>query len=433
MPDMTTQLLPTLRFNQIPGLGLGDDFILPDYTGGSILNIPSTICRLLGAPELGAPPLREDILAPLENFNSETSGFRRVILVLMDALALHRLVRWMGDGTAPVWKSLSKEGILAPLTSIVPSTTSAALTSLWTGRSTTEHGIAGYELWLKEYGVVANMITHAPITFENDVGSLARAGFKPETFLTEPTLGTHLANHGVKSYALQHHSIARSGLSQMFFMDVDVQPFFTPSDLWINLRHLVEGKPDERQFIWIYWGEVDHFSHFYGPDDERSAAEFSAFSNAFEHFFLRRLPNEAYEDTLLILTADHGQITTSVNPDNELRNHPGLIHNLHILPTGENRLIYLYIRPGQREAVREYMDLVWPNQFHFIDPAVAVEAGLFGPGEMHPHLLDRLGDLIAITRNDSYLWWASKDNFLIGRHGGLSDDEMLVPFLAVRF
>jgi hypothetical protein len=30
------------------------------------------------------------------------------------------------------------------------------------------------------------------------------------------------------------------------------------------------------------------------------------------------------------------------------------------------------------------------------------------------------------------MWWANKENPLIGRHGGLSSEEMLVPLLAAR-
>jgi predicted AlkP superfamily pyrophosphatase or phosphodiesterase len=150
-----------------------------------------------------------------------------VILVLIDALSLHRLQRWMADGTAPVWKHLAEQGQLAALTSVTPSTTAAALTTLWTGRSPAEHGIVGYELWLKEYGVVSNMILHTPISFENDTGSLARAGFRPEEFLNLPTLGEHLISYGIRSSALQHRSITRSGLSQMFFKDVNIHGYFT--------------------------------------------------------------------------------------------------------------------------------------------------------------------------------------------------------------
>jgi hypothetical protein len=46
--------------------------------------------------------------------------------------------------------------------------------------------------------------------------------------------------------------------------------------------------------------------------------------------------------------------------------------------------------------------------------------------------MDRLGDLTLIAHKDAYMWWTDKDNILIGRHGGLHPDEMLVPFLAVK-
>ncbi|MBN2548251.1 MAG: alkaline phosphatase family protein [Anaerolineales bacterium] len=434
MTDLTEKLLPILRQNRLPGLDLADEFIYPHYAGRSILNIPSSLCHWLGVPGLKAGPLSADIL------DFPGSGIRKVVLVLMDALALHRLQRWMADGTAPVWNELTRQGLLAPLTSITPSTTSAALTALWMGRSAAEHGITGYEMWMKEYGVVANTILHAPITYRNDVGSLERAGFDPEKFLPFTPLGAHLAAHGVKTYAMQHHSIAHSGLSRMLFSegksrratkDVEVQMFSTAADLWINARQLLSSRV-ERMFTWIYWGEVDHFGHFYGPDDERTAAEFSTFSLAMQRYFLERLSPAERRDTLLILTADHGQIATQQEPRYDLRNHPDLLRRLHIQPTGENRLAYLYVRPGQLEAVKEYLECAWPGQFVILESAYAREHGLFGPGEPHPNLLDRLGDLIVVARENAYLWWADKENHLLGRHGGLHPEEMLVPFLAVR-
>jgi hypothetical protein len=427
MPDLTPALLPHLQAHRLPNFDFGNEGIHPHYGGFSILNLPSSLCHLWGVPPLGkAPLLAPEILSPLG------SSFRRVILVLMDALSLHRLQRWIAEGWTPIWEKLIEGGQLAPLTSITPSTTSAALACLWSGRSAAEHGIIGYELWLKEYGVVANAILHAPITFKNDIGSLEKAGFTPESFLGLPTLGTHLAAHGVKSYAFQHKAILHSGLSQMLFKDVETRAFNTPTDLWVNLRDFLNERPHERQFIWVYWGEVDHFSHFYGPDDERSAEEFIAFSAAMERLFLSRLNSPARRDTLLLLTADHGQITTRKDPHHDLRNHPDLTRRLHLLPTGENRLMYLFLKPGQSQAVLDYFKEKWPGQFEFIQPFSAVRAGLFGPGKPHPRLFDRLGDVIALARGDSYLWWANKDNPLIGRHGGLSPEEMLVPLLAVR-
>ena len=362
---------------------------------------------------------------------SGSPNIRRVILILVDALSLHRLQRWMFDGTAPVWSRLIEQGRLSALTSIVPSTTSAALTSLWTGRSPAEHGVVGYELWLKEFGVVSNLILYAPISFENDAGSLVKAGFRPENFLNLPAFGTHLASSKVKSHALQHRSIIHSGLSQMLLKDVDVHGYLTPHELWVNLRHLVESNPRQRQYIWVYTGQLDHFSHYYHPDDERTVAEFREFSWSFEQYFLERLSPSGRNGTLLLLTADHGMLATQKSVHYDLRNHPELLRLLHIMPTGEHRFMYLFIKPGQKDAVRSYFDLAWPGQFVFLDPTDAVVRGLFGPGTPHPRLSDRTGDLIVAARNDAYLWWAEKDNPLIGQHGGLSAEEMIVPLLSV--
>ncbi len=425
MTDLTLTNLSYIKDHQLPGLSLSPDFIHPEYQGGSILNLPSSICQFLGANPFGAVPLRPDLLV------ATSDHIRRVILVLVDALSLDRLQRWMMDGTAPVWSRLAKQGRLTAITSIVPSTTATALTSLWTGRSPAEHGIIGYELWLKEYGLVSNMITHSPISFGNDAGSLAKAGFSPEQFLDLSTLGPHLAASGIRSYALQHRSILHSGLSQMYFQDVNLHGFFTPSELWVNLRHLVESNPRQKQYFWVYTGQIDHFSHYYHPDDERVAAEFGDFSWTFEQQFLDKLSPALRQGTLVLLTADHGMIATEKSSHYDLRNHPDLTRMLHILPTGESRLMYLFLRPGQAEQVRRYFDRTWPGQFSFIDPSEAVAKGLFGPGNPHSRLSDRLGDLIVAAHNDAYLWWAERENPLVGRHGGLSAEEMIVPLLSV--
>jgi len=428
--------LSELRSYRLSEFDLGSEFVYPHYAGRSILNIPDSICKLFGVPLLSNRSLAEGIL-PEASIGESTQN---VILIVVDALALHRLIRWMEDGTAPVWNELAHNWhnpvTFTPLTSITPSTTAAALTSLWTGRSPTEHGITGYEMWMKEYGVVANTILHAPMNFRDDIGTLSKAGFDPQKYLQTgshpfPTLGEHLATHDVSTFVLQHRSILRSGLSQMFFKDLSTQGFQNASDLWVNLRHLLENRRYQRTYYYVYWSEVDSFGHRYGPDDERTVAEFSSFSQSFERLFLSKLSPETRRNTLLILTADHGQITTQKDDHYQVQYHPAFWRRLHIQPTGENRLAFLYVRPGQMEAVSELVDRTWKNQFVQIDPVYAVENGLFGPGEPHPALLDRVGDTILLARERAYLWWGSIDNHLIGRHGGLHPEEMLIPFLAV--
>jgi predicted AlkP superfamily pyrophosphatase or phosphodiesterase len=422
-----TGLMSSIREHRIPGITLSDGAIHPQYDGQSILNIPSSVCHLLDIPPFAAPPLKPEILAPLG------SGYRNVVVILVDALAFHRLERWMAMDGGRVWGHLAENGVLAPLTSVVPSTTSAAITTLWTASPPARHGVMGYEMWLREYGVVANMIQHKPMSFMGGTGILREAGFRPETFLPTPSISHHLRAHSITPHVFQHYGIIHSGMSQTFFGDAERHTISTPPDLWIAVRELVNDPPAGRNYIWVYWSVVDGLSHLHGPDSEQPEAEFLAFSAAFERYFLDKLSPAARGDTLLILTADHGQIATDKrNTNNALSNHPDFMRMLHMKPNGENRLAYLFVRPGQMEAVCDTIRATWPDQFDLLDPAAAVQAGLFGPGPPYERIAARTGDLIAAARGDGFWWWEESPDPLAGRHGGLSAQEMIVPFLAAK-
>ena len=425
MPDLSEKWLPRLKAHRLPGLDLGDEFVYPNYGGYSLLNLPGGICRLLGVSPFGALPLAEELLQPFMH------PYRRVVLLVLDGLGVFRFQNYLQQGLGTVWKEHLPQASLAPLTSICPSTTASALTTLWTGASTAAHGIAGYELWLKEYGVTTNMITHAPMTFAGDTGGLKRAGFQPENFLPVPTLGAHLAQSGVQPHAFMHHTIARSGLSAMHLRQATVYPFHDPGDMLVSLRNLLNEHPGERLYSYVYWGDLDELSHRFGPDDERVAVEFEAFSRILGKHFLDRLTPASRKDTLLLMTADHGQMYTPKNAQYDLQKHPELLDALHLWPTGENRLAYLHVRPGQVKFVQEYVEKTWPGQISLISTEQALRSGLMGPGKPHPRLTDRLGDLIAFARGDAYWWWADKENLLLGRHGGLSPQEMTVPLYAL--
>ena len=127
------------------GLDLGVDAIYPAYDGVSLLNLPTSLCRWLGAPDLAHPPLDVPELDKL------AEGAKQIVVTLIDAVSYERFRRWI-DGAAPELNPEAENCLLVPLTSVVPSTTSAVLTTLWTGRSPAEHGILGYELFLKGHG-----------------------------------------------------------------------------------------------------------------------------------------------------------------------------------------------------------------------------------------------------------------------------------------
>jgi hypothetical protein len=433
MPSILNQQLAELENHRpFPTLDCGPGSIYPYYDGYSLVNLPASICRWLDAPELGMPPLKTELTAPFSR------SFQHVILLVVDGMGLDRFLSIVqpegqhGSGS-PVWQRLLPQGHLGALTSITPSTTSAALTSLWTGRAAAAHGIMGYEIWLKEYALVANMITHSAAAYHGDGGGLRRAGFQPETFLPVKSLGTHLTDHAVKIHAFMPGAIARSGLSTMQMPGVAVSSYFTYGELWVSLtEHMrrLRSASDARSYTYVYWGDIDNLSHRFGPEDQRVQLDFENFSLLLENF-ITSVNRDAPGDILLLVTADHGHITTYPNPAYEMRNHPELLSHLVILPTGENRLPYLYLKPGHEDALRAYVDQTWPEQFRLFPAHQVIESGLFGPGEVYPPVYDRVGDLVVVPQGNAYWWFANRDNPLIGRHGGLSRDEMLVPFFAV--
>jgi hypothetical protein len=427
MLDLTPKILPRLAANRLPGIDLGSRAFYPDYNGFSIANLPASVCRWLGVEPMSqsAPSLNDAIHA----YWGKT--FRTVVVFVLDGFGLNSVQQAIAQSDSPnlqVWRHLPGESLLAPLTSVVPSTTANALTTFWSGALPAEHGVVGYELFLKEYGMIANMILHNPASFSGEVGSLRQAGFNPETFLPVPVLGPHLLGHGVKPYAFLHRSIAFSGLSSMLQQQVETAPIYALSDLFINLSDLLDRPGNGRSYIYAYWSNLDDMSHRYGPDDERIERELASFSQQLG-LFLSERSKAVRGDTLFVLTADHGHIETPKDAQYELRNHPDLLACMSMRPSGEARLPYVYLRAGKERAFETYVEQAWQGRFKLVRSEAFARAGLFGGRGQYARLSERIGDYVMLPQGNEYLWFKDRENPLLGRHGGLSQTEMLSPFL----
>lgn len=425
MPDLTSQILPELMDHRIQGLPLGSELVMPHYGGYSLVNLPATITHLLNVPDFGQPPLDEAITAHLDG------PYRRVIVLLVDALGYSLFKQFIQSERDTLWGRYFDQAVFNPITSICPSTTASALTTLWTGEGSAAHGIIGYEMWAKKFGMVINNILHSPAAAKNDVGGLFRAGFSPEAFMDKPLLGPHLQAHGVKPTTFIHASIAYSGLSMMQMKDVSLKTYVNEADLSVSLADHVNKRSGEQEYIYVYYSDVDTLMHRYEENDFRVMLQFMAFSSLLSSGFLRKLSREATEETILILTADHGSVATPRYDKFNLSNHPELLSSLVMQPTCEHRLPFLYLKPGKAGQVRDYFARNWPDSFDLIDSGKALESGLFGAEPYVDGVEDRLGDLMAVSKGDAYLWWSPKPNLMAGRHGGLSAGEMLVPFYAL--
>ena len=409
---------------------LGSDIVWPRYDGYSIANLPSTFAAILGA-QMPTPALAP---LPKELWGDLAGDVRRVVFVLVDALGYRRLLHAIEADADSVWKLLIERGRLFPLTSVFPSTTVAALSSLWTGLAPSQHGYLGTRLFLRELGVQAEMISLKPVV-KGKPGELLDMGLEPDKFLPSPNLAEVLKSAGVRVYDLMPYGLMRSGLTRILHRGVDkLMPFVTASDMWVTLRRLLESElaGDQRAYIYAYHGPTDSISHYYGPGDEPLEAELRTFGYSMHTEFLDRLSPQAAKGTLLVIGADHGQILTPKPSAIALHQQP-VWNDLAMMPTAEARVAYVHVRAGRMQAVCDALARDLPGKLVAVETQAALEAGLWGPGPLHAETCSRLGDLLLLAMGDGYLAdpTGQMPEFL-GMHGGLTADEMLAPSLWVR-
>lgn len=403
---------------------LPNEFVLPNYTDGSIANIPATVAALLDVPFQGLPALESQLWKPLQG------NVRRVIVFLVDAWGWNLFqqerprLSWLEDRSAVVGK----------LTSVFPSTTVAALSSLWTGHAPAQHGLVGLQIFFPEQAVLGQMISFKP-SFGPYPGALVDAGVDPLTFLEVPGFAEQLATAGIKSHAFKGREIVHSALSQMHDRGAAGEHgVVTLTDMFVQLRNLLEETAGQSLYVNLYWPSIDTLSHFYGPEHVSVASELHAILGQLRIEVLDRLSQTAREGTVLFITGDHGQILCPSDRNIVIENHPALQQLLLMRPAGEPRTPYFYARQGQQDAVQAYLEGHLKHALLPLDAQQVLAAGLLGPTPHAPQTPGRVGDLIAMMR-EGYLLLTTQDQanyaHFVGRHGGMTAGEMEVPWIGL--
>ncbi len=405
---------------------LPGEFLLPEYEGGSIANVPATIAGLLGAPFNGLPPLRADLWQPL------AGGVRRVVLFVVDSLGWQLV-----EQERPSFAALmaGKTAVLQPITSIFPSTTVAALSSFWTGVGPAQHGLVGLRLLMPEYGTITQFIRFTP-DFGKYPDALVEAGLNPETFLAVPGVAQQLHAADIPTYRFKDYALINSALSKMHGRGVaDSFGAVSVADLLVRLRQFLHEKAGQPMFIYAYWPTIDTLMHNHGWDHPAVFAEMRAIFQQLKSEFLDALSPAARAETVLILTADHGQMTCPPAHYIHYKDHPELEAMLLMRPSGESRAPYFHARQGRQQDVLRYLQDHLSHAMFAITGAEALAAGLLGPAPHAPQVELRVGDVIGIMRHD-YAFVTAQDmkhaDRLLGRHGGLTRPEMLATYLAMR-
>jgi predicted AlkP superfamily pyrophosphatase or phosphodiesterase len=359
--------------------------VLPDYSGPNVRGI---VPALLAPTRTALPAWMPEAVR----------AARQVVLLVVDGLG---------------WNQLETRRHLMPaiagmggtrITTVAPSTTATALTSITTGLTPGEHGVIGYRVDLS--GDVVNMLRWATVKGDS------RRAHPPSQVQPFP------AFLGQSVPVVSRTELEGSGFTAAHMSGARHAGWRAASSLAVEVgRQLSAGEP----FVYAYYDGVDKIAH------ERGFGEFYDAEVRTADRIVADVLDVLPAGAALLVTADHGQV--DVGPrhfppaDDVLR----LVHH----QSGEGRFRWLHARPGASDdllaVAREiHGDVAWVHSREEI-----IAAGWFGSTVSGP-IASRLGDVALVARDD--VAFDEPDDTgpysLVCRHGSLTADEMYVPLLA---
>jgi len=373
--------------------------MLPDYAGGSLVNLIASIVAARGGQALHAP-LRDLKLADARN----------IVLLIVDGLGDNYLRRRGAGGELARRRQ-------PPITSVFPSTTASAITTSYTGATPLEHGLTGWFSYFGEAGYVA-----APLPFRTRGENipLRDKGYSPERAFPTPSLFETLP---VRSIVVTYQEIINSDYNLRHTRGAERRAYQKLEELVLEVEKAVKSGA-ERKFVYAYWPEFDATSHRFGSESAEAFAQFEKIDAAYADLIARLAGTE----TLVIATADHGFVDVAAGESLDLP--PPLASLLKFPLCGERRVAYCHVHdaPGFIQKARDFFG----DRADIRPSGELVEEGWFGPGTPHPRFAERIGEVTLLMRGRHTVkdWTPGESRHLhIGNHGGTSDDEMMIPLV----
>jgi hypothetical protein len=405
-------------------------FVYPQYKTDCISNIPNTILRLFKTQKAKVNSLLT------ERLNIDTKGVNKVVLLVVDGFGFNKFLDSYKQN--PFLFNLTEAGSVFPITSVYPSQTTNALTTLNTGLTPQEHGLFEYFIYLKEAGIV-NALRFERIGTKK--AKLVEQGFDPHLMYSGGNIQQRLQKEGIKTYTHMNASNASLACTKLVFEGSTIVSAYKNSDAIVKLRKNIEQNRDGAYFF-VHLETLDTISHEYGPESQEYNAELQAISFLLQKELVEKLNPQAAQETLLLLTADHGGVqvapeeTTYLSLNSEsITNAEIGVHRKRIMPTGSPRDIFLHVKEQKLQETKEALTMSISKKAQVLETQEALKAGLFGVGTPNPDFLNRTGNLLVMPYGKETLWFEHRSGRKIplhGQHGGLNAEEMWVPFAAAK-
>jgi len=334
----------------------------------------------------------------LEILNKELDkNYRNVVLFLVDAMGSEILKKH------PEQSKFLIENQIQTLTTVFPSTTVSATTSVLTGLPPISTGWIGWLQYVKEEArSVIFFFNKDFYDADHEFDYNVSEKFVPVTKIYDLI---EQKNSGIKAIEV--------------FPEFRVPEHKEFKDLCNTV--IKETKSKGNHFIYAYWDKLDTYLHATGTTSKKVQNHIQEINNDFKY-----LVEKLDDDTLVIVTADHGQIDIE---EIELWKYKSIIDTFAHNPSVEARATAFFIKEGMEEQFVEEFNKSFRDSFILYKSEAFLKSKYLGNSDEHIKMREFLGDYFSIAIDKySFKLINSKKGFL-AQHAGLTKDEMLIPLI----
>jgi len=371
------------------------------------VNLMSSIKKAFGG---------ESLYQPLRGFDVESISDKNIILLVVDGMGYEYVKKYGKD-------SFLYNNLKGEMTSVLPATTASAMTSFTTGVAPQQHGLTGWFMYLKEIGAVSVILP-----FATRVGGLSlEKKVRYEDIYSQKSFFEGLKG---ESFALKDKNYSDSVYSLLASKGAKRLAFSNLNDFFRQIENTMK-KSKKRKFMLAYWAKFDSICHHKGTDSKEALKHFIQLDKK-----IARLAKSIKDtNTTIIVTADHGLIDTKEeNKIIKLENHPELYETLSMPLSGEPRVVYCYVKPQKTKEFETYIKTKLKNACEMYKSEELIQKNYFGLYEPNEKIKDRVGDYTLIMKDNFIMKdvvFGEEKNNLIGNHGGVSREEMIVPLIVI--
>ena len=380
-----------------------NDIVMPNYDH-CILN---TITSVLKYYKVDTPFKSLKVL----DDKLSNKDYRNIVFILLDGMGEHIL------------KNLNPNNYFTQneadcVTSVYPSTTTAALTSYYSGKPPIETGWIAWSQYFKEYGRAVDMLSHRESYFREEIKKPTKNVF--EEVVNYKTIFDQIeeASPEVKAYEVEPSYTDKRSKRSMRADNID--------EIVMCIEDICSIP--SKNFIFAYSDKPDQLLHKYGADSDE-AKQYIQDAERKIRDMVERLP----QDTLVIVTADHGH--RNIDNAYTLLDYPEIMECLIMPPSLESRTIAFWVKEHMRSEFTQRFNKIFRDEFWLMTREEFLEKNFLGVGKKHPKVDEFIGNYIALSTSGSII---RIETFLVpgkevkkSTHCGLTRDEMEVPVIIV--